>query len=98
MTTRSDKPHLDAIIDRPTMPRIERLWGFLAVDNDGNEGVTGGNLGPGGTFIPFIGADEDRIKSLRPYVEQMAKMTPGVTIRFVEFTGRIDHGIVGKEN
>lgn len=79
-----------AVRDAPgLMPRIESVWAFLSVDVDGNEGVIGGPIGPDRGMIPFIGADEARVKSLLPMVEHIVKLT-GRPARLVKFSVRED--------
>jgi hypothetical protein len=45
--------------------RIESLYAFVVVDDDGSEGVAG-RLMPNGTWMPFIGADMERVEQLTP--------------------------------
>jgi len=85
------------IIDKPTMPRIESLWAYLAVDaKTGDEGVCGAPIGPGGSFLPLIGADEERIKSLRSLAQKIAAAR-GIKITLVQFTSRVDIYEIGEQ-
>ena len=70
-----------------TMPRIERIWAYLSVDKNGNEGVCAAPIG--GMTLPLIAADQARLESLTPIAERLAEMT-GMTIRLVELTQRIE--------
>lgn len=67
---------------------IERLWAFLAVHGDGDEGVVGLPL-PGGGSIAAVAADWHRVESLKPMVEQLAKMT-GLPMTLARFDRRTD--------
>jgi hypothetical protein len=63
----------DPLLIQPknTLPRINEVWAFVSVDpKDGNEGVMATTTGR--YWLPLIGADGERIKSLRPIVEEMA--------------------------
>lgn len=71
------------------LPHIGSVWAFLSVDQAGNEGVCAAPIGPGGMTLPLIAADQARLASLTPIAEALAAMT-GMTIRLVEFTGRVD--------
>ena len=62
--------------------RIEKIWAFIAVHNDGDEGIVG--LTINGNMIPAIGADHDRIISLLPEISKVATMT-GMDIKLVRF-------------
>lgn len=72
-----------------TMPRINGVWAYLSVDADGNEGVCAAPIGPGGMCVPLIAADEERLKSITPIAEQIARIT-GMTIKLVRFGERED--------
>lgn len=71
-----------------TMPRIDRVWVYLSVDSDGNEGMCATWL-PNGMPLPLIAADQERLISLTPIAEDLAKAT-GMKIVLVEFTGRVE--------
>ncbi len=66
--------------------RIESLWAFVSKDDEGNEGLCGFQT-PDGKWIAMVGADEDRVKSLIPYAEHLAKNTKQ-TISLVKFHTR----------
>jgi hypothetical protein len=67
--------------------RIEKIWAYIAVDSNGNEGICG--FISNGRVVPMIGADEDRIKSLEPLAQELAKST-GCPIKLVSFSNRIE--------
>lgn len=71
------------------LPHIGSIFAYLSVDEVGNEGVCAAPIGPGGMTVPLIAADRERLLSITPVAESLAAMT-GMTIRLVEFTGRID--------
>lgn len=63
--------------------RVTELWAFTAVDpKDGDEGVVAfiSDIGP----VPMIGADEERVRSLRPMAVQIANAR-GIEIKLVKF-------------
>jgi len=66
--------------------KIDSIWAFISVDEDGNEGVCAApiqGLGP----VPMIAADERRLKSLIPIAEHLAKHS-GMTIKLIRLTAR----------
>lgn len=74
------------------MPKIEHMWAYLSVDpTDGNEGVIGMTTPAG--WMPFVCADMDRVKSLRPFAEEIAKYRK-MTVRLAKFTVREDVEVV----
>ncbi len=77
--------------DRSWKPRtgqsIDALYAWIVTEPDGGEGVASAFLG--GTHMPLIGADMDRIKSLRPFAEIVRKMT-GYPVRLVRYGSRED--------
>jgi hypothetical protein len=66
--------------------RIERVWAFLAVGDDDDEGIMAAHIG--GTWMPLIAADRDRLESLRPYAE-MAAAISGKGVELVCFEQRV---------
>ena len=68
------------------MPKIEQIYAFIAEDTGpDDEGVTGFATGMG--WMPMVGADIDRIESLKPIAQQIAKST-GKKIKLIKFTNR----------
>jgi len=67
---------------------IDALYAWVCTEPDGGEGVIGADIGLGGVE-PLVGADMDRIKSLRPYAEALRSMT-GYPVRLVRFGSRED--------
>jgi hypothetical protein len=55
-----------------TGQRIERLYAYVAVEADGGEGVAAWR-GPGMLgLMPMIGADQQRVRALRPEAQKVA--------------------------
>ena len=69
-----------------TLLRIDAIYAFVSVDEDGNEGVCAMPL-PGLGPVPMIAADAARLKSLIPMAEKLAKLS-GIKIRLIKLTTR----------
>lgn len=73
------------------MPKISEMFAFITEDNQpdpGGEGVIG--FSPDGkSWMPMVGADMSRIKSLLPYALDIKKRT-GVDFRVIRFSLRKD--------
>lgn len=67
------------------MPRIERIFAFIAEENPQDEGVVAMKIGT--SWMPLVGADMARIESLRPIAQDIAKAT-GKTIKLIVFETR----------
>lgn len=67
--------------------RILSMWAFVAVDEDGTEGVVGATTPLG--FMPLVGADLARIESLKPYAQQVATVS-GRPVTLAHFSVRTD--------
>ena len=72
---------------------IDALYAWVATEPDGGEGLCAASL-PSPVngrmmMMPLIGADLDRIKSLRDYAEMTRKLT-GYPVRLVRFSRRDD--------
>jgi hypothetical protein len=67
------------------MPRIERIFAFIAEENPQDEGVVAMKIGT--NWMPLVGADMARIESLRPIAQDIAKAT-GKTIKLIVFETR----------
>lgn len=79
-----------------TLPRIETIWAYLSIDEDGNEGVCAGIFA--GQIVPFVAADRARLTSLTEAAEKIAAHS-GMRIVLAEFTGRTDlRTITGKSD
>jgi hypothetical protein len=65
--------------------RIQALHAYLAIHDDGDEGVIGVPTHVG--IIPAIAADRTRLDELRPVVEKIAK-AEGKRVKLVRFNNR----------
>ena len=66
---------------------VTEMYAFIAEESPGNEGVIGMSLdipGVGPSFTPLVGADMDRIESLRPHAIMIGKTT-GCPIKLKRF-------------
>ena len=70
---------------------IEKLFAFVVANPEG-EGVIGMRT-PNGNWIPLVGADKERIESLRDVAEGTAKAS-GRPVRLVEFSVRKDLEVI----
>lgn len=75
------------------MPIIEKLWAYIATEEDGGEGVCAFYNQKEDTWMPMIGADEARIRSFKSIAEEIADNT-NTPIMLVEFSTRTDVEIV----
>lgn len=76
---------------------IGAVHAFIVVDpEDGDEGIPA-FVGPGGMWMPMVAADEDRVRSLRPMAEKVARET-GQTVKFVRFSVREDLETIGGDD
>ena len=66
---------------------IDALFAWVCTEPDGGEGVAGALIG--GINMPLVGADMDRMRSLRPYAELVRKIT-GYPMRLVRYGSRED--------
>ncbi len=70
------------------MPKIEALFAFISVDEGPeDEGIVAARMG--NMWMPLVGADMDRIDSLRPLAESVARLT-GKKIVMAKFSVRED--------
>ena len=68
------------------------LYAYLAEDaGPDDEGIAAHSAGR--WMMPLVGADADRISSLRPAAEGVARLL-GRPVRLVRFTGREDLGVI----
>jgi hypothetical protein len=63
------------------------MYAWIATEPDGGESVCGAMIGGG--MMPLVGADMDRIKSLRRLAQVTHKAT-GCPVRLVRFSKRED--------
>jgi hypothetical protein len=67
--------------------KITELYAWIATEPDGGEGVCAAATTEG--WLPMIGADMDRMRSLRPAAE-LAHKVNNAPIRLVRFSTRED--------
>jgi hypothetical protein len=67
--------------------RIDSIWAFLSIDDDGNEAVIAGPLLGPGSYVPLIAADARRLSSLTVVADAIARDS-GRIVRLVKFTSR----------
>lgn len=72
--------------------KVEEIWAWVSVDpQDQNEGIITVNspMGP----MPMVGADKERMKSLRELAEQAAK-NAGIEVKLLRFSTRSEIEII----
>lgn len=68
--------------------RIEKLFAFIVLDPaDNTEGVAAWLDPDTAHWVPMVGADMDRVRSLKPHVQRIANEA-NVEVRLVEFSER----------
>lgn len=69
------------------MPRIDEMYAFITEDNGPeDEGIIGIKT-PGGIWMPLVGADMERIESLRLVARDISRNL-GKPVRLIRFTNR----------
>jgi hypothetical protein len=66
---------------------INALYAWVATEPDGGEGICSAQLGD--IHMPLVGADMERMLSLRPFAEA-AHLATGYPVRLVQFSKRVD--------
>ena len=75
------------------MPKIKTIYAFIATEKDpDDEGIVAQFMG--GMWMPLVGADKDRVNSLKPIAERIAKITKK-KITLVQFKNREDLEVIG---
>jgi hypothetical protein len=67
--------------------KIESIYAFVSIDADDEEGVCAANIGPGGSMVPLIAADEARLESIRYLANGIAKEC-NVKVKLIKMTER----------
>ena len=68
-----------------TMPKkITAIYAWIVTETDGSEGLPGMTV-PGLGFTPLIGADMERVKSLRPHALAVADLK-GLPLKLCMFS------------
>ena len=70
------------------MPKIEKMFAFIAEETPNDEGVIAMSM-PNGTWMPLVGADMARVESLRRVAQDTATRT-GKNVILIEFSVRKD--------
>lgn len=65
--------------------RINEVFAYVLVDEDGDEGVPA--VGLGSMWYPMMGADRERMADFRRHAQEIAK-AKGRAVRLVRFTTR----------
>ena len=76
------------------VPRIEQMYAFIAEEGPDDEGVIGMNTRLG--WMPLVGADMARVKSLRQMALQVAREA-GKPVKLLRFTRREELEVLNKE-
>lgn len=71
--------------------RIDEMWAWVVVDDDGTEGVPAYIDPTTKTWAPMIGADADRVRSLRPFAKHVANIKQR-SVELLRFTTRESMG------
>ncbi len=69
------------------MPKITELYCYIAEDAGPEDEGVAAFLGPGGMWMPMVGADKVRMEALRPMALTIATQL-GKPLRLVRFTRR----------
>jgi len=70
------------------LPKIDAIFAFISVDEGPeDEGIVAARMG--NMWMPLVGADMDRIDSLRPLAVEVARLT-GKKIVLAKFSVRED--------
>ncbi len=70
------------------MPKIEAIYAFISIDEGPeDEGIVATRIGD--TWMPLVGADMDRVESLKPLAVGVARLT-GKRIVLARFGVRED--------
>jgi hypothetical protein len=66
---------------------ITEIWAWICEDTPGSEGLPGASIG--GTFMPLIGSDRQRVESMRDFAVAV-RIGTGRPVKLVRFTQRED--------
>lgn len=74
------------------MPKINEMYAFVVEDTGpDDEGITGCYMRPGaqgsGQWMPFVGADMQRVEQLKPMAAQVARAV-GKPVKVLRFSVR----------
>ena len=66
--------------------RIDEIFAFVSEDAEGHEGICGFRA-PDGSWLPMVGADKERVDTLRPIAKIVSEQT-GMRIKLLKFSRR----------
>jgi hypothetical protein len=72
-----------------TPPGIRRLFAYVSVDADGNEGICASTIGRSGMFVTLVTGDPGLLPILEPAAKHIAEIT-GLKVVLVEFSQRTE--------
>lgn len=70
---------------------IKEVWAYISVNEKGEEGICGFNDPRTQQWLPMLAADEERLKSLKPFAHQISIMTKQ-KVKLVKFNNREELG------
>jgi AMMECR1 domain-containing protein len=65
--------------------RITEIWAWVVTHENGDEGIPAASGIMEGIFLPLLGADEARVRSLEQLARAMAKAA-GLPLKLMRFT------------
>lgn len=71
--------------------KITEVWAFISVNKNGNEGVCAFVDSHTGMWMPMVGADKDRVESLKPIAREIAANT-GQKVKLIHFGQGVEEG------
>jgi hypothetical protein len=67
------------------MPKIDKLLAYVVADKDDDDEGVPAVMAPNGMMFPLMGADEERMRSLRTEAQHIADLQ-GKKIKLLRFT------------
>ena len=77
------------------MPKIMTMYAYISEDGPDDEGIVAVKMGgsKGDTWMPLVGADMERMESLRPMALAVARAT-GKKMILAYFQARTDYEVI----
>ncbi len=75
------------------MFKIETLWAYVSENDKNEEGLCGYQDPRTGQWLPMVAGDKTHLIALRPFADQIAKLTKK-KVKLVKFTTREDLGVI----
>lgn len=66
------------------MPKVTEMYAFVAADKDGDDEGIMGFQGADGGWVPLVGADMNRVDSLREIARSISEST-GIKYKILHF-------------